>query len=119
VGYVALREGNLEEARHIFAEVAQEFQKNKYINGVVFALEGTAAIYVAVNKTEYAARLVGWADATRGKIGHLRPPLEQVDVDKIISACIAMIGQAAFLDAYDEGKKMSLDEALSLALQES
>jgi predicted ATPase/DNA-binding XRE family transcriptional regulator len=119
VGYVALREGNLEEARHIFAEVAQEFQKNKYINGVVFALEGMAAIYAAVNKTEDAARLVGWADATSGKFGHLRPSLEQADVDKIISACIAMIGHAAFSDAYDEGKKMSLDEAVSLALQES
>jgi hypothetical protein len=41
-----------------------------------------------------------------------------VDVDKIIATCLAQIGEAAFSDAYDEGRKMSLDEAVAYALHE-
>jgi hypothetical protein len=41
-----------------------------------------------------------------------------VDVDKIIAACLAKMGEVAFSDAYDEGKKMSLEEAVELALNE-
>jgi hypothetical protein len=47
------------------------------------------------------------------------PPLEQADVDKVIAACIAKMGEVAFSDAYDEGQKMSLDEAVTCALEES
>ena len=43
---------------------------------------------------------------------------EQADVDKIIAACIAELGEVAFSDAYDEGQKMSLEEAVAYALQE-
>ena len=117
VGYVTLREGNLEEARHIFAEIAQDFQKNKYIIGAVFALEEMAGICAAVNKTDYAARLVGWADATCKKIGDLRPLLEQADVDQIISACIARMGEAVFSKTYYEGRKMILDEAVACTIE--
>jgi hypothetical protein len=61
--------------------------------------------------------LIGWADIIRQKLGDPRPFIEQVDVDKIISACIANMGEIAFSDAYDEGQKMSLDEAVAYALE--
>jgi len=40
-------------------------------------------------------------------------------VDKIIAACLSKMGEAAFSDVYEKGKKMSLDEAVALALEES
>ena len=49
----------------------------------------------------------------------IRPPLEQVAVDKDITACLAQMGEAAFSDGYDEGKEMSLDEAVSYAFEDS
>jgi len=39
-------------------------------------------------------------------------------VDKIIAACLAKTGEAAFSDAYDEGQKMTLNEAVAYALEE-
>lgn len=63
-----------------------------------------------------AARLIGWADSTREKISDQRPLLEQADVDQIISTCVAGMGETAFSKAYEEGKKMSLDEAVAYAL---
>ena len=48
----------------------------------------------------------------------MRPPLEQVDVNKIIAVCVEKMGKAAFTEVYDEGQKMTLDEAVAYALEE-
>jgi predicted ATPase len=117
LGYAALRQGNFEEANQIFSETAQDFQKDKHTSGVVFALEGLACSYVAMNKTDQAACLVAWTDATREKIGDGRLLLEQEDINQIMAACVAMLGEVAFLDIYEKGKKMSLDEAVAYALE--
>ena len=78
-----------------------------------------ANLYVVTDQHERAAWLIGWADATREKIGDTRPLIEQADVDKIVAACIAKMGEVAFSDAYDEGQKMTLDEAIKYALNEN
>jgi tetratricopeptide (TPR) repeat protein len=119
LGYLALCERNLTEAHHIFIEAAQDFQNDRNMTGAVFALEGIAGLYVAMERPVIAAQLLGWADATRIKISDKRPRLEQADVDKIIAACLATMGEVAFSDAYDQGKKMSLDEAVAYALEEN
>jgi hypothetical protein len=36
-----------------------------------------------------------------------------------MAACLAKMGEEDFSDAYDEGMKMSLDEALVFALEEN
>jgi hypothetical protein len=78
-----------------------------------------ASLYIALGKLEVGAQLIGWADATRIKISDTRPLLEQADLDKIIAACLASMGEVAFSDAYDEGKKMTVDEAVEFALSEN
>jgi predicted ATPase/DNA-binding XRE family transcriptional regulator/predicted translin family RNA/ssDNA-binding protein len=117
LGYVALRESNIPEARNLLAEAIQSFQKDKSESGVAFALEGMAGFYVAVGQPKVAARLIGWADAIREKIPDTRPLIEQKDVDKIIAACLEKMGEVAFSDAYNEGQKMTLDEAVAYALE--
>ena len=118
LGYLALYEGNLTVAHANFREMAREFLIDQSENGVAFTLEGMAGLFIAVGKPEYAARLVGWADITREKIRDTRPRLEQADVDKIISACVAKLGREKFSDLYVEGRKMTLDEVVAYALHE-
>jgi hypothetical protein len=67
---------------------------------------------------ERAARLIGWAEFKRKEANNKRQILEQADVDKIIAACLATMGEVAFSNAYDKGQKMSLEEAVAYALQE-
>jgi predicted ATPase/DNA-binding XRE family transcriptional regulator len=117
IGHLALRMDSINEAREIFTETAVEFQ-NIYPLGIVFALEGMAGLFVAIGNPKNAARLIGWADATRKEINDARPLLEQRDVDKVIAACISKMGEVAFADAYDEGQDMTLEEAVALALNE-
>ena len=49
-------------------------------------------VYIAMDKSSIAAQLIGWADATREKIGDTRPLLEHADVDKITTVIVATIG---------------------------
>jgi tetratricopeptide (TPR) repeat protein len=117
LGYLALYQGKITVAHEIFTETLRSFYNDKNEIGVVFNLEGIAGLFVVIAKPEIAARLIGWSDAARERIGDHRPPLEQADVDKIIAACLAKMGEATFSDAYDEGQKMSLDEAVAYALE--
>jgi predicted ATPase/DNA-binding XRE family transcriptional regulator len=119
LGYLALQQGKVTEAHAIFTQTVRSFFDDKNEIGVAFNLEGMAGLSATVGKHEIAAKLIGWADALRKRIGDHRPPLEQAEVDKIIAACVAKMGEVEFSDAYEEGKKMTLDEAVAYALRES
>jgi len=118
-GYLTLHQGDVSQARAIFTESIRDFFNEKIDQGVVFSLEGMASLFVVVSKPEYAARLIGWADSTRTKIHDPRLILEQADVDKIIAACLVKMGEVAFSDAYDLGRKMTLDDAVAYALKDT
>ncbi len=118
LGHVELHAGNLTEAHRIFVETAENFLNDGNTIGVVYTLEGLAGLTAAIGKHRQAASLIGWADAAREKILNPRPFLEQADVDHIIAASLAKMGEVAFSDAYDEGHKMTLDEAVAYALKE-
>ena len=116
LGYVMLREGKLKEAHRFFAESARDFHTDENQSGIIFALEGMAGFYVAMKKYKDAAKLIGWSDAIREESDDLRPPLEQADVNQIIEACLAKLGESEFADIYDKGKTMTLDEAVASAV---
>jgi transcriptional regulator with XRE-family HTH domain len=118
LGYVALYEGTLEEACSILVQCAREFRKDRIIIGVVFTLEGLAALLTETGKHSQAVSLLGWADSTREKISDRRPLLEQTSLDTIVAVCRARLGQSGFSKAYENGQKMSLEEAVRYALRE-
>jgi hypothetical protein len=118
LGYLRLQQGEITQAHDLFIDSAQNFQKDQNIIGIVFSLEGMAGFCVVVGKHQHAACLIGWADAMRERINDIRPILEQAGVDKIIAACLAKMGEVAFSDAYDEGQKMTVDEAVAFAVYE-
>ena len=119
LGYVALQEGNQEEAGHIFVESAQEFKNDRNTIGVVFALEGLAGLFIKAGNPSAAAQLIGWADSTREKISDKRPLLEQAEIDKIVADCIVEMENTGFAHAYTEGQKMTMNEAVSYARHKS
>jgi predicted ATPase/DNA-binding SARP family transcriptional activator len=117
LGYVALHEGNLPEAYQCFSESARRFQEDKNEGSVASALEGMAGLFIALAKPELAAQLLGWADATREKTSGTGSRIDQAEVNKIIATCLATLGEDAFWKAYNEGRKMPLDEAVTYAIE--
>lgn len=119
LAYLSLHEGNLKDTFDLFSKTAREFQVGKSIIGVVYTLEGMGGLYTKLENPKRAAQLIGWADSTRKKISDIRPLMEQKDIDNVILACIEMMGASAFSDAYMEGQRKTLDEAIGLALDKS
>ncbi|HVF24388.1 MAG TPA: helix-turn-helix domain-containing protein [Anaerolineales bacterium] len=116
LGYIALREGRAAEAHQILVDVIENFHADQFRNGLAFALDKMASLYVVVDKPELATRLIGWSDATRNEIGDPRPRIEQADLDRDIAVIKAKFGASAFDVAYGSGREMTLDEAVALAL---
>jgi predicted ATPase/transcriptional regulator with XRE-family HTH domain len=117
LAYVALREGNVAEAQQILVDVIENFHTDGNKNGLAFALDKMASLYVLTDKPEVAARLIGWSDATRKEMGDIRPRIEQADLDRDVAAIIAKIGAASYKLAYDAGQEMTLEEAVRFALE--
>jgi predicted ATPase len=117
LGYVALRAGNLVEAHDLFAETIQDFHRDGYTIGAVFALEGIATLLIATGKPDKAARLIGCADATRENIPDMRPAIEEADMYRNMATILSKIGPSGFEIAYDDGRSMTLDEAVAYALE--
>ena len=115
LGYVALQEANFVEAHQIFEDTVRDFQNDGRVIGVVYVLEGIARLFMSTNKNESAARLIGWANAMREEINDARPLLEEAEIDKTITKCIAKMGKAKFSRAYNTGKEMTLEEAVVYA----
>lgn len=116
LAYVAIREGNVTEARQLLDGAIPEFQASENPFGLSFALEKVATLYVVTGRPKAAASLIGWVDATRERIGFARPPLEQKQLDEYIAVIQAAIGCPEFQTAYATGKGLTLDEALALTL---
>jgi tetratricopeptide (TPR) repeat protein len=118
-GHAAVLQGDFLTARSIFTEVTCGFKNISSENGLAFTLEGAANLCARIGKYKQAAHLIGWADAARKRVGDTRPHGEQADIDRIISACLLKIGEEFFSDAYDAGQKMTMDEVVQYALEES
>lgn len=116
-GYLAVLQGDLEQARAIFANVSVDFQAQSSEIGLAFTFEGLANLFVRTGKYEQAAHLIGWSDGVRKRNGYPRPQGEQADVDRIITACLLKIGEEKFSDAYDEGQASPIEQVMSLALE--
>jgi tetratricopeptide (TPR) repeat protein len=122
MAYAFAAEGNYRQARKNFEVCLQQFRQNNgfaSLIGVVFTIEGLASVYVKTGRLELATRLFAWTDAMREKLNNRRPPVEQGDVAKDITVCIEKLGEAAFSNAYQEGKTMAIEEAMAYALEES
>ena len=116
LGYVALREGSLAEAHQILADVIENFHADQNKNGLVFALDKMASLYVLTDQPEVAARLIGWSDANRQEIGDPRPRIEQADLDENIAAIKAKLGVDAYETTYNSGSGLTLNEVVAFAL---
>ena len=119
LGYVALLEGELKEGYQILSETVLEFQKDENLAGLAFTMERIAHFYSFSNKPDRSARLIGWVDGILEKIGAPRPSTEQAEVERDVAACISGLGQAGYQVAYQQGRAMALEDAVSLALDET
>ena len=117
LGYIALREGAIAQAKEMFTQSIQQFQKANNLIGVVYEVEGLASLHVNQKQPGRAAQLFAWADAMRDTLGDRRPPAEQNSVDKDLAVIHAQLDDVEFKNAYNTGRSMTEEQAIALATE--
>ncbi len=119
LGAVAYGEGDFAAARSHFAEAlatSQELQEKTIIS---FALEGFAALAAESGDAKRAVRLAGAADELREQVGFEIEPYERRFRECYLSQLKAKMDEDTFAKLYEQGRKLKLEEAVALCLQEN
>jgi DNA-binding CsgD family transcriptional regulator len=94
---------------------------NREIGGwewTAYCLEGFASLVGAKAQGERAARLWGAAEALREEIGSPLQPSDRPDYEQSVAAARTHLDGAAWEAAWEQGRAMSLEEAIEYTLLE-
>jgi predicted ATPase/DNA-binding SARP family transcriptional activator/tetratricopeptide (TPR) repeat protein len=117
LGSVAHDQGDYHGARALHEECGAIMRELGDRGGIATALEALAPALAALGSPGRAARLFGTAERLREEIGVPRPPNERPEFDKDVGAVRAALGDdTAFDRAWAEGRVMTLEQAVELAL---
>jgi predicted ATPase/class 3 adenylate cyclase len=118
LGIVATRRGELERARTLLQEGLVLMGELGIKAGIAQTLESLAALAGAFGETQRAARLWGAADALREAVGVPWLPLERKIHLPYLDAIRSRSDEADWVEAWEEGRAMTPEEAASHALKE-
>jgi predicted ATPase/DNA-binding winged helix-turn-helix (wHTH) protein len=117
LGHVARNLGDYPAARALYVESLAIFREIGQRWGIPYSLEGLAAMVASLRDSLRAARTWGAAERLRAEIGSPLQPNERPLYDRYVAAArIASGDDAAFDSAWEEGRGLTLDQAIDLAL---
>jgi predicted ATPase/DNA-binding winged helix-turn-helix (wHTH) protein len=117
VGHVALDQGDYPAARALLEESLVIRRELGSRIGILYALEVLGAVVASLRDSLRAARIWGATDRSRAEIGPPRPQNEMPGYDRYVAAARIASGDAAAFDsAWQEGRGLTLDQAIDLAL---
>ena len=93
-------------------------QKANLLIGLVFAMEGLASLHANQGQAERGVQLFAWADAMREKMGDPRPPVEQASVERDLAVASTKLTKAEFENFSAAGSTMTIEQAITLVLDE-
>jgi predicted ATPase/DNA-binding winged helix-turn-helix (wHTH) protein len=117
LGYVARNRGDYPAARALHEESLAIRRELGDRFGIPYSLEGLAAVVASLRDSLRAARIWGATERSRAEIAAPLPPCERPCYDRLVAAArIASGDDAAFDSAWQEGRGLTLDQAIDLAL---
>lgn len=120
LSHILRRAGNLEEALPLYRETILNWQELGNLAAVAHQLESFAYMGMARGDSEYAARLLGRAQAHRERFNAPSiDPLEVAEMEEAMTQLAEAMGAEERDRVMAEGAKMSMDEAVTLALGRS
>ncbi len=119
LGFVALDQGDVERALPLFTQSLAAFCEAQDKEGIPYGLEGLAGSAAMQGKARRAAHLWGAAAALREATGAPFPDVDRVRYERFIVVSRSALGDAGWQAAWDEGRAMSLEQAIAYALDET
>lgn len=118
LGEVALCVNDPVRARASFAESFALWRELEDVEGQIWALDGFAGVAGVTHRYVQAARLFGAVEALSKAMGFAIPPLPQMVYAPMIDAARSQLGESKFDALWAEGRAMSLEQAIDLALSD-
>ncbi|HEX5912998.1 MAG TPA: tetratricopeptide repeat protein, partial [Rubrobacter sp.] len=118
LGLAALHQGDYDRAADLQAESLTLRRELGDRGGVAECLEGLSGVAGARGKASRAVRLWAAAEAIRKEIGAPLPPGHRPLHAIHLTAARSQLDDAALAAAWDEGRSMTLEEAIDFALTE-
>ena len=116
LGELAQAEGDSAAARSLHEQSLATFREVGDKVGVAECLEGLALIVASEGHAEHAARLWGTAEALREAMRSPMPLHRRDRLDPAIGATREALGDGLFLAAWEEGRGMTLHDAIDTAM---
>ncbi len=112
---LALHEEKVEEALAMLSEALRLYRDLGMPNGTVEILLGFAEAHRLAGRAELATRLLARSDALQREIGG-GPAWWAVEQEKTLAAIRGQLAERALTEAWEQGRALTLDEAVALAL---
>jgi predicted ATPase/DNA-binding XRE family transcriptional regulator len=119
LGNLAQRQGNAGKAAELLERSLALFQEFRHVLGLIAYLEGMAELAGLKDQQERLVRLFGAAAEFHTKLGIMPFSAEQVEYERQLALARTDLGLNLFDMAWEAGRQMSLDEAVTYALTES
>jgi len=116
LGGSAQREGRFADALAMLGDALRIFRNLGDRFHTAATLSEVASVLAVTDKVRTAARLLASARALLEELG-IRPVWLQKTNDETLANIRAQLGEAAFAQAREQGRAMTLDEAVALALE--
>jgi non-specific serine/threonine protein kinase len=118
LGHTKLRQGDRRKADEFFRESLAISQSLGITFQVLESVEAVGFLAAAQGQWQRAVRLWGATGAQKAAIGADPEPYEQEDYQRDLSAARAALGENTFDATWQEGRAMTLEQAIELALEE-
>jgi tetratricopeptide (TPR) repeat protein len=118
LGWIARHRGDSEWARALNIESVRLLLDTGDKLSVPEELEGLACVAEARGETERAARLFGASEALHEVMGTIPEPRERALQEPYLAAARSQLDEAVWQQAWAQGRAMTLEEAISYALEE-
>jgi tetratricopeptide (TPR) repeat protein len=120
LGSLASDQGDCASAQALYREALAMVRELGDRLGIAISLEGLARAVAALGSSSCAARIWGAAERLRSETGSPLSPRDRPDYDRRVAvARTALRDDAAFDRAWQEGRALTLEQAIALALEET
>ena len=116
-GLLALVRNDLDRAEQLCVEATRVAQSIFQAPDVIYALDILGGVASSRGEIRKAARLWGAAAGYREATGYPWPPEERTMIEPYIEAARTLLEEAAWREAWEKGKSMTLDQAVDYALE--
>lgn len=117
LGDVAIDQGDYERAGALYAESIAAYREVSDQVGVAWCFEGLARVARAKNEPGRMVRLLGTAEVLRAGAGAPLPRNLRPEYERDLTDARTRLGEAIFETAWEEGRAMTLEEAVAHALE--